>query len=71
MGFVNKERAEQMLGRPDVSPGTFILRFSDKHFTNSDGRKSVYGRLTSCVAVLKEIKGDKICLLNFNLVLKI
>ncbi|XP_045198447.2 uncharacterized protein LOC123552768 [Mercenaria mercenaria] len=58
MGFVKKETAEQMLERCDQA-GTFILRFSDKHFTNSDGRKSVYGRLTSCVIVMKEVKGNK------------
>jgi hypothetical protein len=58
MGFVNKDRAEQLLEEGKFSAGTFMLRFSDKHFTNSDGRKSVYGRLTSCVAVLKESKGN-------------
>lgn len=59
MGFVKKEVAEKMLEKCDTA-GTFILRFSDNNITNSDGRRSIYGRLASCVVVKQDVKGQYI-----------
>ncbi|KAL4218751.1 Signal transducer and activator of transcription 5B [Mactra antiquata] len=57
-GFIKKDNAKQLLEANTLDIGTFILRFSDKYITQSDGSKNVFGHLTSCVRLLKN-KGSK------------